>query len=78
MLVDAARFFYTLFDDNDVVRGKLNEAEPAFGIPASTYDTVIKSLSDPWHAYRLHQANTFYAERHAELVLDLLASSGRA
>lgn len=56
LLVDMARFAREAFDDRPIVRAKLNEPEPAFGVPAGVYDTVQKSLTDPRNAWDLHQA----------------------
>ena len=69
VLVDAARFLGEMFDDSDVVRAKLNEPEPHFGIPEGTYDTVQKSLTDPYHAWHLHQASRYIREDDL-LILD--------
>ncbi|MBI1372541.1 MAG: hypothetical protein GC159_07245 [Phycisphaera sp.] len=73
VLVDAARFLRDQFDDNPVVRAKLNEPEPAFGIPAGAYDAVNDSLTGPRHVYRLHQANVYY-DTHRDVLTTLGAS----
>jgi hypothetical protein len=66
VLVDAARSLRELFHDSAVVRAKLNEPEPHFGIAAGTYDAVQKSLTAPLHAWHLHHANRHWeAERAA-------------
>ncbi len=59
VLVDVARFLRENFHHRSVVRGKLNEPEPYFGIPKGTYDHVQKSLTSPVHAWHLYHAMVF-------------------
>jgi hypothetical protein len=68
LLVDSARSLREMFEDVAVVRDKLNEADPVFGIPQGVYNTVQKSLTSPSNAWCLHQANTYYDENQAALV----------
>lgn len=58
-LVDVARFLRENFHERPVVRQKLNEPEPHFGIPSGTYDLVQKSLTSPVHAWHLYHAFRF-------------------
>jgi hypothetical protein len=67
VLVDAARFLRENFHDRPIVRKKLNEPEPYFGIPAGTYDTVQRSLTSPVHAWHLYHAVRYFDENQAEL-----------
>lgn len=67
VLVDVARFLRENFHDRPVVRAKLNEPEPYFGIPEGTYDLVQKSLTSPVHAWHLYHASKFVAEHYEEL-----------
>lgn len=67
LLVDAARFMREAFEGRSIVRDKLNEPEPYFGIPAGTYDAVQKSLTSPRHAWHLYHALKYYAAHQAEL-----------
>jgi len=67
VLVDGARFLRESFGDNAVVLAKLNEPEPAFGIPACVYDTVQKSLTSPGHAWQLYQANQHFDQHRQQL-----------
>lgn len=67
LLVDAARFFREAFEPLPLVREKLNEPAPHFGIPAGTYDTVQKSLTSPLHAWHLYHAKQYYQDHAAEL-----------
>ena len=55
ILVDAARFLREVTEGRHVVRRKLNQPVPDFGIPGGTYDVVQKSLvsgRNAWHLYR--------------------------
>ena len=56
VLVDGARYLREHVHSNPVVRKKLNEPEPHFGIPHGTYDRVQKSLTSPVHAWHLYHA----------------------
>jgi len=75
VLVDAARFLRDQFDESPVVREKLNEAEPNFGIPAGTYDRVQASLTSPVHAWHLYHAAKYY-ESNREQLRTLAAGHG--
>lgn len=67
VLIDAARFLRENLHDRPVVRAKLNEPEPAFGIPQGTYDTVQASLTSPIHAWHLYHAVQYWEQRQGEL-----------
>ena len=67
VLIDAARFLRENLHDRPVVRAKLNEPEPAFGIPQGTYDTVQASLTSPVHAWHLYHALQYWEQHQAEL-----------
>jgi hypothetical protein len=60
LLVDAARFLRETFHRVDVVRRKLDEPDPVYGIPPRMYDNVQKSLTSPYHAWHLWQATRYY------------------
>jgi Permuted papain-like amidase enzyme, YaeF/YiiX, C92 family len=66
VLVDAARFLRETFHRDDVVRRKLDEPDPVYGIPSRLYDDVQKSLTDPYHAWYLWQATRYYDQHHDE------------
>jgi len=70
VLVDAARFLHSNFDDRTVVREKLNEPAPHFGIPGGLYDTVQASLVNPVHTWHLYHA-TKYFDQNRELLVGL-------
>src|SRR5262245_29814464 len=74
VLVDAARFLRENFHDRPIVRQKLNEPEPHFGIPEGTYDTIQRSLTSPVHAWHLYHAVTYYDEN--QVALQALARGG--
>ncbi len=65
VLVDAARFLRENFHRDDVVRRKLDEPDPIYGIPPRMYDDVQKSLTDPYHAWHLWQATRYFDKHHA-------------
>jgi hypothetical protein len=67
LLVDAARFLREKFHRVNVVRRKLDEPDPAYGIPRRMYDDVQKSLTSPYHAWHLWQATRYYDRHHEEL-----------
>ena len=66
LLVDAARFLREHFHEHHVVRRKLNEPAPEFGIAAGTYDAVQRSLISSRHAWHLYYAITYFDEHQAE------------
>jgi hypothetical protein len=70
LLVDAARFLRENYHDQPMIRAKLNEPEPHFGIPAESYDTVQRSLTSPVHVWYLYHAVRYHAE-HAEDLRNL-------
>ena len=67
LLVDAARFLRESFGDRPLVRQKLNEPEPHFGIPPCTYDTVQHSLTSLRHAWHLYHAMQYFDTHEPEL-----------
>ncbi len=67
LLIDAARFLRETFGESAVVRHKLNEAEPRFGIPAGTYDAVQRSLTSPLYAWHIYHATRYFAENERQL-----------
>ena len=67
ILVDAARFLRELVTQQPLLRSKLNEPAPGFGIPGGTYDTVQASLVSARHAWHLYHALS-YAEANDSLL----------
>ncbi|MBD3672165.1 MAG: hypothetical protein HUJ26_01450 [Planctomycetaceae bacterium] len=67
VLVDAARFLRENFHEEPLLRAKLNEPEPNFGIPADVYETVQSSLTGVTHAWKLYHAAQYFQENRAML-----------
>ncbi|MFM8326001.1 MAG: hypothetical protein ACKN9U_14155, partial [Pirellulaceae bacterium] len=72
VLVDAARFLRDRFHHWPLVRRKLNEAEPSFGIPAGVYDATQQSWTQPRHVWELFDAAKYYQKHRHQLVAMLL------
>ena len=67
LLVRAGRFIVGESKGRKLVRDKLNEPAPEYGIPAGQFTAVYYSLTHPLTAWRLYRALQ-YADRHrAEL-----------
>lgn len=62
VLADAAQFLFEQFDDRPVVRGKLNEPAPHFGIPEGVYEKVQASRTHPVRAWHLYHAARYFEE----------------
>jgi hypothetical protein len=75
LLVDAARFLRETFHGVKVVRRKLDEPDPIYGIPPRMYDDVQKSLTSPYHAWHLWQATRYY-DRHRDKLRQAAAVNG--
>ncbi|MGH7134243.1 MAG: YiiX/YebB-like N1pC/P60 family cysteine hydrolase [Pirellulales bacterium] len=67
VLIDAARFLREHVHQRPVVRAKLNEPEPHFGVPPGTYDAIQKSLTSSVHAWHLYHAAHYFDSHKAEL-----------
>ena len=67
ILIDAARFLREGVHKRSVVREKLNEPEPSFGIPKGVYDRIQRSLTNPVHVWHLYHASRFFEEHEDEL-----------
>ena len=70
MLMRAASFVVDLAAGRSVVRKKLDEAEPRFGIPAKSFTAVYKNLGSYRSMWRFLSALRFY-ELHAEDIAAL-------
>lgn len=77
VLVDAARFLRDQFHERPIVRSKLNEPEPQFGILEGTYDRIQKSLTSPVHAWHLYHA-VRYLEEHRQPLREAAADPAMA
>ncbi len=60
LLVDAARFLRDTVHDRPLVRQKLNEPLPQFGIEGGVYDHVQKSLLSARNAWHLYHAIEYF------------------
>ena len=67
VLIDAARFLRNSFHKYSVIRDKLNEPEPNFGLPQGVYDTVQESLTRPIHVWYLYHAMSYWECHQAVL-----------
>ncbi len=67
VLIDAARFLRETVEDRSIVRRKLNEPAPQFGIPAGVYDTVQHSLLGAQNAWHLYHAIRYFEEHQPQL-----------
>jgi len=74
LLVDAARFLRENFHRTTVVRRKLDEPDPVYGIPPRMYDDVQKSLTSPYHAWHLWQATRYYDQHRDQLAVAAAAA----
>jgi len=70
MLMRAASFVVDLAAGRSVVRKKLDEAEPRFGIPAKSFTAVYKNLGSYRSMWRFLSALRFY-ELHTEDIAAL-------
>ena len=60
VLIDAARFLRETVHDRPLLRDKLNEPVPAFGIPEGLYKRVQRSLVSAHHAWHLYHAIDYF------------------
>ncbi len=72
ILVNAARSLRVLFGNDPIVRRKLNESHPGYGIEINSFDAIQMSLTDPTNALRIRDANQFY-EQNSELLCERAA-----
>jgi hypothetical protein len=56
VLLDAARFIRERFHDSSLIRHKLNEPEPSFGISGGLYDSIQESWTNPSHMWHMFAA----------------------
>ena len=70
VLMRSASFIVDLASNRSVVRKKLDEAEPRYGIPAKSFTAVYKNFGSYRSMWRFHCATRFY-EVHAEDIASL-------
>lgn len=63
VLLDGARYLRDRFHQRKLIRRKLNEPEPAFGIPAGAYDATQHSWTRPGNYWSLFDAAQYYQRR---------------
>ena len=69
MLMRAASFLVELAAKRSVVRKKLDEAQPGFGIPEKSFTMVYKNLGSSRQMWRFHEAVRFYDLHREEIAL---------
>jgi hypothetical protein len=75
LLVDSARYLREQFHRVTVVRRKLDEPDPIYGIPPRMYDDVQRSLVSAGNAWHLWQATRYY-DAHRQRLSEAAAASG--
>ena len=72
LLVRAGSFLVELVDERKVVRRKLDEAEPRYGIERKSFSKIYKRLASTRWMWRCHEAARFY-EIHREDLEEAMA-----
>ena len=67
VLIDAARFLREQTEGRPVVRRKLNQPVPTFGIPGGSYDMIQHSLTRTRHAWHLYHAIQYFGDNEGQL-----------
>ena len=62
------------FDDNTVLRNKLNEAYPEFGIPAGFYDSSVMRSANPEYRKAMTDAIDYFNSNQASIKTEIDAS----
>ena len=75
LLVDSARYLREHFHHVTVVRRKLDEPDPVYGIPPRMYDDVQRSLVSVGNAWHLWQATRYY-DAHRQRLAEAAANAG--
>ncbi len=68
LLVRSGRFVIDSFSDQPVIRDKLNEAEPRFGIPRKQFTRIYRSLTSPAKIWIFLEATRYWRENRARLI----------
>jgi permuted papain-like amidase YaeF/Yiix C92 family enzyme len=63
---EASLRLITTYRDNALVRKKLNESEPRWGLPGDLFDKVTASASSEANLKMFHEMGTFYVARREE------------
>ena len=67
VLLDAARFIRERFHDSALIRHKLNEPEPSFGIAGGLYDSIQESWTNPSHIWHMFDAARYFERNRNRL-----------
>lgn len=67
VLLDAARFLRERFHASALIRHKLNEPEPSFGIPGGLYDSIQESWTNPNHMWHMFAAARYFEKHRSRL-----------
>jgi hypothetical protein len=67
LLVRAARFIVDDYAKHKIIRRKLNEAEPRFGLPRKQFTAIYRAVTSPLNAWQLADAARFAEMRRSEL-----------
>jgi len=67
VLLDAARFLRERFHASALIRHKLNEPEPSFGIPGGLYDSIQESWTNPNHIWHMFAAARYFEKHRSRL-----------
>ncbi len=67
VLLDAARFIRERFHESALIRHKLNEPEPSFGIPGGLYDSIQESWTNPSHMWHMFAAARYFERNRNRL-----------
>jgi len=67
VLLDAARFVRERFHESALIRHKLNEPEPSFGIPGGLYDSIQESWTNPSHMWHMFAAARYFEKNKIRL-----------
>lgn len=73
-LYDNNKAMRDAFDDNTVLRNKLNEAYPEFGIPAGFYDSSVMRSANPEYRKAMTDAIDYFNSNQANIKVEIDAS----
>jgi hypothetical protein len=68
MLRRSGRYLIINFRSNKMIRRKLNEAEPRYGIPRKQFTTIYRSLTSLRNAVTFRQGASYFAENRDRIL----------
>ena len=74
-LMRSAGFLIEIARDRPVVRRKLDEAEPRYGLPRKTFTKIYRSFTSPLTLWQFSQAKSYY-DANAASIHETLQSQG--